>query len=111
MLIRTLSVTDWKRRDNPITRLRKFMELRSWWDQDADTALRSQLRKDILKAFNNAEKAKKPAISKLWEDIYDEPSADQKQQMKELREILEEYKDEYDVEGYEGGRSGVGEQR
>lgn len=102
-----VEVEDWKRRDNPITRLRKFMEARDWWNQDADTALRMQLRKDILKAFNNAEREKKPAISKLWEDIYDTPTPDQMKQMAEMKDILERYGGEYDVEGYDGGKNGV----
>ncbi|KAF3937020.1 hypothetical protein ABW19_dt0209893 [Dactylella cylindrospora] len=106
-----VEVEDWKRRDNPITRMRKFMELRNWWNQDSDTQLRTQVRKDILKAFNNAEREKKPAISKLWEDIYDTPTIDQKKQMEEMRDILERYGGEYDVEGYDGGKSGVGSKK
>ncbi|KAF3917738.1 hypothetical protein ABW20_dc0101356 [Dactylellina cionopaga] len=106
-----VEVEDWKRRDNPITRLRKFMELRNWWDQERDTQLRQQLRKDVLKAFNSAEREKKPAISKLWEDIYDTPTKDQKAQMEEMRDILERYGGEYDVEGYNGGKNGVGSKR
>ncbi|EPS42022.1 hypothetical protein H072_4013 [Dactylellina haptotyla CBS 200.50] len=102
-----VEVEDWKRRDNPITRLRKFMELRNWWDQEKDTQLRQQLRKDVLKAFNNAEREKKPAISKLWEDTYDKPTKDQQSQMQEMKDILERYGEEYDLEGYEGGKNGV----
>ncbi|EWC46821.1 hypothetical protein DRE_03833 [Drechslerella stenobrocha 248] len=102
-----VEVEDWKRRDNPITRLRKFMELRNWWDQDQDSQLRTQLRKDILKAFNAAEREKKPAISKLWEDIYDTPSKDQREQMADLKDVMHRYPDEYDVGMYEAGENGV----
>ncbi|KAF3084083.1 hypothetical protein TWF569_000019 [Orbilia oligospora] len=102
-----VEVEDWKRRDNPITRMRKFMELRNWWDQDKDTQLRTHARKDLLKAFNAAEREKKPAISNLWEDVYDKPTKDQWAQMEEMKDILDRYGEEYDLDMYDGGKGGI----
>ncbi|KAK6354897.1 hypothetical protein TWF696_004027 [Orbilia brochopaga] len=102
-----VEVEDWKRRDNPITRLRKFMELRNWWDQDRDSQLRSQTKSEILKAINIAEREKKPAISSMWEDIYDVPTKDQRRQMEELKDVLHRYPQEYDIAAYDGGEDGV----
>jgi len=83
------------------------MEARSWWDQTAETNLRSQVRKDILKAFAKAEKEKKPEIRKLFLDLYDEPTEDLKEQMGELKDVLGRYNEEYDLSGYEKGKDGL----
>ncbi|KAF8472041.1 thiamine diphosphate-binding protein [Kalaharituber pfeilii] len=100
-------VEDWKRRDNPITRLRKYLEAKNWWSADEDTALRGRLRKEILQAFAKAEKAKKPAIKNLFIDVFEEPSEDLKEQMAELKNVLEKYPEEYDLDSFEGGKDGL----
>ncbi|RPB24423.1 hypothetical protein L211DRAFT_784783 [Terfezia boudieri ATCC MYA-4762] len=100
-------VEDWKRRDNPITRLRKYLEAKGWWSTDEDMALRSSLRKEILQAFSRAEKMKRPPIKDLFMDIYEEPTEDLKEQMAELKNILDKYPEEYDLDSHEGGKDGL----
>ncbi|KAI5807952.1 thiamine diphosphate-binding protein [Peziza echinospora] len=100
-------VEDWKRRDNPITRMRKFLCLRDWWSPEEDAELRSALRKQILQAFTKAEKLKKPSIDNLFLDIFEEPSPDLKEQQAQLKEILEKYPNEYDLDSFEGGKDAL----
>ncbi|KAI4124226.1 MAG: hypothetical protein LQ347_005817, partial [Umbilicaria vellea] len=57
-----VEVEDWKRRDNPITRLRKWMERKGIWDEGQEKEARSQIRRDVLKAFADAEKEKRPQL-------------------------------------------------
>lgn len=87
--------------------MRKYLEAREWWSADEDTALRASLRKEILQAFSRAEKTKKPPIGDLFLDIYQEPSEDLKEQMAELKNILDRYPDEYDLDNHEGGKDGL----
>ena len=47
------------------------MESRGWWDSAQETALRKQARADVLAALNSAEKAKKPAISEMFTDVFE----------------------------------------
>lgn len=98
-----VEVEDWKRRDNPITRLRKWMEGKELWNEEKERELRSVTRKELLRAFNEAESAIKPALGDLFRDVYADLTDEQKDQMIELREMIERYPDEYDVTGYEGG--------
>lgn len=98
-----VEVEDWKRRDNPITRLRKWLEGRGVWDEEKERELRSSLRKEVLVAFDKAEKMKKPAIANAFEGVYDEITEEQKQHIEELRDILQRYPKEYDVDQHEGG--------
>ena len=98
-----VEVEDWKRRDNPITRLRKYLEKKGLWDEDKEKDARSKLRKVVLKAFNEAEKEKKPPLRTMFEDIYEGLTPETRAQMEELRGILEKYPDEYDISDFEGG--------
>ena len=102
-----VEVEDWKRRDNPITRLRKWMENNKIWDEDKEKDARSQIRRDILKAFAAAEKEKKAPLREMFTDVYEELSEESQAQMEALRAILKQYPDEYEVDEYEHGYKGL----
>jgi 2-oxoisovalerate dehydrogenase E1 component alpha subunit len=104
-----VEVEDWKRRDNPITRLRKWLEGRSLWDEAREKTLRSSLRKEVLTAFERAEKLKKPAIKYAFLDVWGELTAEQRDHMHELRDVLRRYPKEYDLDMHEGGAAGLDE--
>lgn len=98
-----VEVEDWKRRDNPITRLRKWMEARGMWDDAKEKETRDRLRKEILKGISEAEKEKKPPLRMMFEDTYEELTPDLRNQMKQLREMMEKYPEEYDLREFESG--------
>ncbi|KAK3333374.1 dehydrogenase-like protein [Cercophora scortea] len=102
-----VEVEDWKRRDNPIARLRKWMEARGCWDEAKEKDARESIRRDVLKAFSEAERERKPPIRVMFEDVYEEMTPDLKQQMSELNEHLERYPDEYDLGAFEGGKDSL----
>jgi len=102
-----VEVEDWKRRDNPITRLRKYLEKKGIWDEEKEKDARTRLRKEVLKAFSEAEKEKKPLMKYMFEDIYEEMTPDAKRQMSELRDVIDRYPDEYDVSEFEGGKESL----
>jgi 2-oxoisovalerate dehydrogenase E1 component alpha subunit len=98
-----VEVEDWRRRDNPITRLRKYLEKKGIWNDEKENEARGRLRKEVLKAFGEAEKEKKPPLRAMFEDVYEEMTLETKQQMRELRGVIERYPEEYDVSEFEGG--------
>ena len=104
-----VEVEDWKRRDNPITRLRKWMQRQDMWDEEREKEARSQIRKDVLKAFAEAEREKRAPLRDIFTDVYEELSEESKTQMKELGRLLDEYPHEYDTSAFEGGRDGLSE--
>jgi len=106
-----VEVEDWKRRDNPITRLRKWMQNEGMWDEEKEKATRSQIRKDVLKAFGEAEKERRGPLRDIFTDVYEELSEESKGQMKELGRLLDEYPEEYDVDEFQGGRKGLEEDK
>ncbi|EGS19863.1 alpha subunit-like protein [Thermochaetoides thermophila DSM 1495] len=80
-----VEVEDWKRRDNPIARLRKWMEAKGIWDENKEKEARESIRRDVLKAFAEAEREKKPPLRAMFEDVYEELTPDLKKQMGELK--------------------------
>jgi 2-oxoisovalerate dehydrogenase E1 component subunit alpha len=106
----TAEVDGWKRRDNPISRLRKWMEGRGLWSEDQERAEQDRIKKAVLKAFNEAEKAKKPELRAMFEDVYETVTDEQEEQISKLKDILERYPGEYDIDSYDGGREGLNKQ-
>ena len=104
-----VEVEDWKRRDNPITRLRKWMEHQELWDEEKEREARSQIRKDVLAAFTQAEKERKAPLRDLFTDVYEDLTEESREQMKQLGRLLDEYPEEYDLSDFEGGRKGLDE--
>jgi 2-oxoisovalerate dehydrogenase E1 component alpha subunit len=104
-----VEVEDWKRRDNPITRLRKWLEGRDLWDDNKEKDLRGSQRKEVLVAFEKAEKLKKPALKYAFEDVWENVTEEQKMHIEELRDILKRYPKEYDVDQYEDGAKSLDE--
>lgn len=102
-----VEVEDWKRRDNPIVRLRKWLEHEKLWDEEKEKEARARIRKDVLRAFSKAEKEKKPPLRSLFTDVYEEPTEEIRAQMQELKGILERYPDEYATEEFEGGNASL----
>jgi 2-oxoisovalerate dehydrogenase E1 component alpha subunit len=102
-----VEVEDWKRRDNPIIRLRKWLENEGLWNEDMERDTRESLRREILKEFGDAERELKPAIREAFEGVYEELTEEQQEQLQELKRILQTYPDEYDLRQHEGGISGV----
>ena len=102
-----MEVEDWKRRDNPITRLRKWMESKGMWDETKEKEARADMRREVLKAFSEAEKEKKPALRTMFEDVYEEMTDDLKGQMQELKSMLDRYPEEYDFSEYDGGKESL----
>ncbi|CAN8097858.1 unnamed protein product [Discula destructiva] len=98
-----VEVEEWKRRDNPISRLRKWMEAKGIWDEAKEKEAREGMRREILKAFSEAEKEKKPPVRMMFEDVYEEMTPDIKRQMDELKQHVDQYPDEYDFSDFEGG--------
>ncbi|PQE33210.1 dehydrogenase E1 component protein [Rutstroemia sp. NJR-2017a WRK4] len=102
-----VEVEDWKRRDNPIVRLRKYLEKRGAWDEEKEKELRIKVRKEVLRAFADAEKEKKGSLKNMFEDVYAEMTPELREQMEELRGVMERYPEEYDVGEFEGGVAGL----
>ncbi|CAO3649881.1 unnamed protein product [Cunninghamella echinulata] len=86
--------------DNPMTRLRRYLEQKQWWDQEKDDAWRKDIKKQVLSHFSEAEKKKKPSIDLLFTDVYDELTPNLIRQKQELDELIKKYPEYYSTDDH-----------
>lgn len=94
-------MTSWQNRDSPATRFRKYLEKRGLWSEEEETSLKKTTRAEILKAFMEAEKVKKPKVSQLFTDVYDDVPQHLIEQQKDLNRLMEKYPQFYDQSPHE----------
>jgi pyruvate dehydrogenase E1 component alpha subunit len=83
-------VEAWKEKD-PILRTRRYLARRGALDDAADGALREEVRVEIQRALAEAEAhPPKPALETLFQDVYAEPTWQQREQLEELRGAIAE---------------------
>ncbi|KAK6631727.1 hypothetical protein RUM43_013791 [Polyplax serrata] len=63
-------IKEWNDYNHPIVKFKKFLEIRDWWNDTKDKEWRQDVKKKVLKAFNDAEKVKKPQWKELFQDVY-----------------------------------------
>ncbi|KAI9499258.1 thiamine diphosphate-binding protein [Zychaea mexicana] len=86
--------------DNPVTRLRRYLEHKQWWSQEEEDQWRKEVRSSLMKSFTAAEKRKKPALENLFTDVYDEVPPNLVAQQQELQELIKKYPEYYSLEDY-----------
>ncbi|CAO3655099.1 unnamed protein product [Mucor hiemalis] len=86
--------------DNPLTRLKRYLENKNWWSQEEEEAYRKQVKKEILTSFTAAEKRKKPALKHLFTDVYDELTPNLVRQEQELQELIKKYPEYYNTDEF-----------
>mmetsp|Transcript_42221 Transcript_42221/g.99070 ORF Transcript_42221/g.99070 Transcript_42221/m.99070 type:complete len:470 (-) Transcript_42221:92-1501(-) len=84
----TEEVSSWTNTNNPLARMRLWLEAQGWWAGDQDMTTRQQLRKEVLQALEAAETKPSPSPNLLFEDVYATPPHSLKVQQKELQENL-----------------------
>ncbi|KAL9933127.1 hypothetical protein V8E36_007845 [Tilletia maclaganii] len=63
-------VEDWKRLDNPLHRMRNFLQSRGWWSDAEEESTKKQHRAALLQAIQRAEARLRPAVGAMFEDVY-----------------------------------------
>ncbi|RKP18578.1 hypothetical protein ROZALSC1DRAFT_29749 [Rozella allomycis CSF55] len=93
-------VEKWRSNYNPVVRFRKYLEKRDWWNANDELEVQESIRKEVLKEFSAAEKKKKPSIDEVFTDVYDVLPPHLLEQQQKLKEHLEKYKDEYNLDDH-----------
>ncbi|XP_041352910.1 2-oxoisovalerate dehydrogenase subunit alpha, mitochondrial-like isoform X2 [Gigantopelta aegis] len=94
-------VSYWDKQDNPITRLRHYMENQGYWDDEMEKEWKVESRKMVMKAFAAAEPRKKPNPEYLFTDVYDKVPPHLQEQLKEMKKHVQQYKEHYPLEQHE----------
>jgi pyruvate dehydrogenase E1 component subunit alpha len=79
------SVTDvWKTQRDPVRRLRAHMERRGWLTAGEHEALAARLEAEVREVIARQEQVAPPALSSLIDDVYEQPTWAQREQLAEL---------------------------
>ena len=100
-------VEKWRLQDNPITRLRKWLENEGLWSEEMEANTKKEIRNNILRELMAAEKEKKPALKAIFEDVYEELTEEATAQRKEMLRLMLKFPEEYDADEHEGGINGL----
>lgn len=93
-------VQSWNQKDHPITRLRRYMERKEWWNNEKEESWKIESKETVMKAFMNAEKQPKPNYLEMFNDVYDEMPDSLKSQVNDLEEHLKLYSDNYPMSSF-----------
>lgn len=85
----------WRMARDPVSRLRRWIESNDWWSGEAESELRSNVRKEVLDAIQVAERVEKPPIAEIFTDVYDAAPSNLCEQEKLLRETIRRYPQDY----------------
>ncbi|KDR17244.1 2-oxoisovalerate dehydrogenase subunit alpha, mitochondrial isoform X2 [Zootermopsis nevadensis] len=97
------SVDEVKQRDSldsPILRLRRYLEMKGWWNDSKECSWKEETRKNVLKSLARAEKVLKPEWKEMFRDVYYDMPSQLVKQMKFMEAHIEQYRDKYPVDKY-----------
>jgi len=80
---------------SPITRLRKYLEHKGWYDEAKWAQFEKDVRKEAVQELVKAEKADMPHHSELFLDVYDEPLPELIKQQAELAAHMERHPEQF----------------
>jgi pyruvate dehydrogenase E1 component alpha subunit len=79
------TVTDvWRKQKDPIHRMEQFLSRRGWLAAGEKDALAAQLESDVRDAIARQEKTPLPELATMLDDVYEEPTWLQREQLGEL---------------------------
>ena len=81
----------------PIARVRRHLQARGVLSNSENAALIADSRRRVLEALEAAEQFPKPAIENLFSDVYDILTPELETQQQKLKEHLEKYPKEYNL--------------
>ncbi|MCH8532797.1 MAG: thiamine pyrophosphate-dependent dehydrogenase E1 component subunit alpha [Saccharospirillum sp.] len=84
----------WAKKD-PILRYKHWLTEKGWWNDEEEKALYASHRETILASLKLAEKRPMPKIDEIINDVYDTPTPQLQQQLKQLKAHIRKYPDKY----------------
>jgi len=94
-------ISYWQESDNPIQKLESYLIKKGWWTADETKALNMTKRKEVLKAFSDAEKTKLAPYDEAYKDVYDKMTPRIQKQLDDTKAHVNKYKEHYNLDKYE----------
>ena len=88
-------IKSWKENDDPVNRVRQYLESKGWWSDEREQVLREREHAAVLDALQKAENKEKPHLDTMFEDVYHEIPVHLKDQEALLMEHIAKYPQSY----------------
>eukprot|EP00471_Norrisiella_sphaerica_P009117 CAMPEP_0184492686 /NCGR_PEP_ID=MMETSP0113_2-20130426/23985_1 /TAXON_ID=91329 /ORGANISM="Norrisiella sphaerica, Strain BC52" /LENGTH=427 /DNA_ID=CAMNT_0026877627 /DNA_START=253 /DNA_END=1536 /DNA_ORIENTATION=+ len=90
----------WRDNNDPVSRVRRYLESQQLWDSDQEADLRQSMKKKVKKCMSSAERAQKPPVEALFTDVYAEMPKRLEEQQQDLKRHLKKYASNYDTKDF-----------
>lgn len=93
-------ITKWNTSENPINKLRLYLDQKGWWSEEEDRAWLKSTKKHVLTTMQAAEKVQKPNWKEMYQDVYYTMPKHIQKQMASMEEHMKKYKANYPLENF-----------
>ncbi|KAH8294706.1 hypothetical protein KR018_001868 [Drosophila ironensis] len=90
----------WNSVEHPISKLKRYMVHKGWFNETEETEFIKDVRKKVLKQIAISEKKPKPNWREMFEGVYAEMPKHLLEQQKELEEHIEAHKAHYPLKNF-----------
>ena len=90
----------WNTVEHPIYKLKNYMKNREWFNEDKEIEFVKAIRKQVLSQIGQSEKIPKPNWREMFNDVYHDVPKHLQEQMKEMEQHLQKYKEHYPLKDY-----------
>ncbi|KAH8385964.1 hypothetical protein KR200_008916 [Drosophila serrata] len=90
----------WNSVEHPISKLKRYMVHKGWFNEEEESAFIKDVRKKVLKQIAVSEKKPKPNWSEMFEGVYAEMPQHLVEQQKELQRHVEAHKEFYPLKNF-----------
>ncbi|XP_068633996.1 2-oxoisovalerate dehydrogenase subunit alpha, mitochondrial [Battus philenor] len=94
-------IKKWTGEENPVQKLRLYLENKGYWDGDAEKQSVSEARDIVVRTMQEAEKKKRPHWKEMLNDVYDVMPARLIKQMQQMESHLEKHGKHYPLNQYQ----------
>lgn len=94
-------ISAWASNDNPMKRLRLFLQSRQWWSEEEEKKVRQECRKRVLDAVLVSEKKLKPSPYYMFTDVYDQMTPRLRKQLNHMKEHIKKHPEQYPIKHFE----------
>ncbi|XP_046978064.1 2-oxoisovalerate dehydrogenase subunit alpha, mitochondrial [Vanessa cardui] len=94
-------IQKWTQAENPIQKLRLYLENKGLWDAEAEKTYAKEARDIVVRTMQEAEKKKKPHWKEMLEDVYYDMPPHLQKQMQQMEKHLEKYQEHYPMDQFQ----------
>ncbi|XP_026488693.2 2-oxoisovalerate dehydrogenase subunit alpha, mitochondrial [Vanessa tameamea] len=94
-------IQKWTQAENPIQKLRLYLENKGLWDAEAEKTYVKEARDMVVRTMQDAEKKKKPHWKEMLEDVYYDMPPHLQKQMQQMEKHLEKYQEHYPMDQFQ----------